>query len=216
MSLIVHHLNNSRSQRILWLLEEIGAAYEVKYYDRDPVTNLAPPELLAVHPLGKSPLIEESGDSASGGRGRVIIESGAITEYLCERHGGGHLVPQRGSDDHISHLEWLHFAEGSAMTPILLRIYTARLGEAAAPIEPRIAQQLDAHFAYMESRVGENGHFIGDDLSAADIMLSFPAEIAVMQGMAPRYPKLAAFVNACHARPAWQRAREKGGAYYGY
>jgi glutathione S-transferase len=216
MSLIVHHLNNSRSQRILWLLEEIGADYEIRYYDRDPVTNLAPPELLAVHPLGKSPLIEESGDSASGGRGRVIIESGAITEYLCERHGGGHLVPERGSDDHISHLEWLHFAEGSAMTPILLRIYTARLGEAAAPLEPRITQQLDAHFAYMESRVGANGHFIGDSLSAADIMLSFPAEIAIMQGMAPRYPKLAAFVNACHVRPAWQRAREKGGAYYGY
>ena len=208
MSLIVHHLNNSRSQRILWLLEEIGAPYEVKYYDRDPVTNLAPPELIAVHPLGKSPVIEDNG--------RVITESGAITEYLCERHGGGNLVPDRGTDDHISHLEWLHFAEGSAMTPILLRIYTARLGEAAAPIEPRIAQQLDSHFAYMEGRVGDNGHFIGDRLSAADIMLSFPAEIAIMQGMAPRYPKLAAFVNACHARPAWQRAREKGGAYYGY
>lgn len=216
MSLIVHHLNNSRSQRILWLLEEIGASYEIKFYDRDATTNLAPPELLTVHPLGKSPLIEETDDSASGGRGRVIIESGAITEYLCERHGGGHLVPERGTDDHVSHLEWLHFAEGSAMTPILLRIYTARLGEAAAPLEARIAQQLDAHFAYMESRVGDNGHFIGDDLSAADIMLSFPAEIAVMQGMAPRYPKLAAFVNACHVRPAWQRAREKGGAYYGY
>lgn len=216
MSLIVHHLNNSRSQRILWLLEEIGAPYEIKFYDRDPVTNLAPPELIAVHPLGKSPVIEVLGDSASSGRGRVIIESGAITEYLCERHGGEHLVPARGSDDHISHLEWLHFAEGSAMTPILLRIYTARLGDAAAPIEPRIAQQLDAHFAYMESRVGENGHFIGDSLSAADIMLSFPAEIAIMQGMAPRYPKLAAFVNACHDRPAWRRAREKGGAYYGY
>ena len=208
MSLIVHHLNNSRSQRILWLLEEIGAPYEVKYYDRDAVTNLAPPELIAVHPLGKSPVISD-GD-------RVIIESGAITEYLCERHGGGHLVPERGTDEHVSHLEWLHFAEGSAMTPILLRIYTSRLGEAAAPLEPRIAQQLDAHFAYMESRVGANGHFIGSDLSAADIMLSFPAEIAIMQGMAPRYPKLANFVNACHARPAWQRAREKGGAYYGY
>ena len=216
MNLIVHHLNNSRSQRILWLLEEIGAAYEIKYYDRDPVTNLAPPELLAVHPLGKSPVIEEFNDSVSGGKGRVITESGAITEYLCERHGGGHRVPERGSDDYITHLEWLHFAEGSAMTPILLRIYTARLGEAAAPLEPRIAQQLDAHFAYMESRVGESGHFIGDSLSAADIMLSFPAEIAVMQGMAPRYPKLASFVNACHDRPAWQRAREKGGAYYGY
>ncbi|NIJ36163.1 glutathione S-transferase [Sphingopyxis panaciterrae] len=216
MSLIVHHLNNSRSQRILWLLEEIGAPYEIKFYDRDQTTNLAPPELLAVHPLGKSPLIEELDDSAADGRGRVIIESGAITEYLCERHGGAHLVPERGSDDHVSHLEWLHFAEGSAMTPILLRIYTARLGEAAAPLEPRIAQQLDAHFAFMESRVGDNGHFIGDSLSAADIMLSFPAEIAVMQGVAPRYPKLAAFVNACHVRPAWQRAREKGGAYYGY
>lgn len=208
MSLIVHHLNNSRSQRILWLLEEIDAPYEIKFYDRDAATNLAPPELLAVHPLGKSPMIQDGG--------RVVIESGAITEYLCERHGGGHLVPERGTDDHVSHLEWLHFAEGSAMTPILLRIYTARLGEAAAPLEPRIAQQLDAHFSFMESRVGENGHFIGDSLSAADIMLSFPAEIAVMQGMAPRYPKLAAFVNACHVRPAWQRAREKGGAYYGY
>ena len=208
MTLIVHHLNNSRSQRILWLLEEIGAPYDVKYYDRDATTNLAPPELIAVHPLGKSPVIEDNG--------RVIIEAGAITEYLCERHGGGHLVPERGSDDHISHLEWLHFAEGSVMTPILLRLYTARLGEAAAPLEPRINQQLDTHFAYMESRVGDTGHFIGDRLSAADIMLSFPAEIAIMQGMAPRYPKLASFVNACHARPAWQRAREKGGAYYGY
>ena len=208
MSLIVHHLNNSRSQRILWLLEEIGAPYEIKFYDRDATTNLAPPELLAVHPLGKSPLIQDDG--------RVDIESGAITEYLCERHGGGQLVPERGTDDHVSHLEWLHFAEGSAMTPILLRIYTARLGEAAAPLEPRINQQLDAHFSYMESRVGDSGHFIGDSLSAADIMLSFPAEIAIMQGMAPRYPKLAAFVNGCHARPAWQRAREKGGAYYGY
>jgi glutathione S-transferase len=208
MTLIVHHLNNSRSQRILWLLEEIGAPYEIKYYDRDATTNLAPSELVAVHPLGKSPVISD-GD-------RVIIESGAITEYLCERHGGGHLIPERGTDDHISHLEWLHFAEGSAMTPILLRIYTARLGGAAAPLEPRINQQLDAHFSYMESRVGDSGHFIGDSLSAADIMLSFPAEIAIMQGMAPRYPKLAAFVNACHARPAWQRAREKGGAYYGY
>jgi len=102
------------------------------------------------------------------------------------------------------------------MTPILLRIYTARLGEAAAPLEPRITQQLESHFAYMEAEVSDDGHFVGNDLSAADIMLSFPAEIAVMQGMAPRYPKLANFVNACHDRPAWRRAREKGGAYYGY
>lgn len=208
MSLILHHLNNSRSQRILWLLEEIGAPYEIKFYDRDPVTNLAPPELLAVHPLGKSPVLEDNG--------RIIMESAAIAEYLCDYHGGERLVPARGTDDHVRHLQWMHFAEGSAMTPILLQIYTARLGEAAAPLEQRIAQQLDSHFSYMESEVSDDGHFIGSDLSAADVMLSFPAEIAIMQGMAPRYPKLASFVNQCHDRPAWRRAREKGGAYYGY
>ncbi|KTE25212.1 MULTISPECIES: glutathione S-transferase [unclassified Sphingopyxis] len=208
MSLIVHHLNNSRSQRILWLLEEIGAPYEIKFYDRDPVTNLAPAELIAVHPLGKSPVLEDAG--------RIIIESAAIAEYICDYHGGEKLVPQRGTDDHVRHLQWMHFAEGSAMTPILLRIYTARLGEAAAPLEARITQQLDSHFAYMESAVSEDGHFVGDNLTAADIMLSFPAEIAIMQGLAQRFPKLANFVNACHGRPAWRRAREKGGAYYGY
>ncbi len=208
MSLIVHHLNNSRSQRILWLLEEIGAPYEIKFYDRDPVTNLAPPELIAVHPLGKSPVLEDAG--------RIIIESAAIAEYICDYHGGEKLVPQRGTDDHVRHLQWMHFAEGSAMTPILLRIYTARLGEAAAPLEARITQQLESHFAYMESAVSEDGHFVGDNLTAADIILSFPAEIAIMQGLAQRFPKLANFVNACHDRPAWRRAREKGGAYYGY
>ncbi|GAA0860926.1 glutathione S-transferase family protein [Sphingopyxis soli] len=208
MSLIVHHLNNSRSQRILWLLEEIGAPYDIKFYDRDPVTNLAPPELLAVHPLGKSPVLEDAG--------RIIIESAAIAEYICDYHGGEKLVPPRGTDDHVRHLQWMHFAEGSAMTPILLRIYTARLGEAAAPLEARITQQLDSHFAYMENAVSEDGHFVGDNLTAADIMLSFPAEIAIMQGLAQRFPKLANFVNACHDRPAWRRAREKGGAYYGY
>jgi glutathione S-transferase len=208
MSLIVHHLNNSRSQRILWLLEEIGAPYDIKFYDRDPVTNLAPPELLAVHPLGKSPVLEDAG--------RIIIESAAIAEYICDYHGGEKLVPPRGTDDHVRHLQWMHFAEGSAMTPILLRIYTARLGEAAAPLEARITQQLDSHFAYMENAVSEDGHFVGDNLTAADIMLSFPAEIAIMQGLAQRFPKLANFVNACHDRPAWRRARERGGAYYGY
>ena len=208
MSLIVHHLNNSRSQRILWLLEEIGAPYDIKFYDRDPVTNLAPPELIAVHPLGKSPVLEDAG--------RIIIESAAIAEYICDYHGGEKLVPPRGTDDHVRHLQWMHFAEGSAMTPILLRIYTARLGEAAAPLEARITQQLDSHFAYMENAVSEDGHFVGDNLTAADIMLSFPAEIAIMQGLAQRFPKLANFVNACHDRPAWRRAREKGGAYYGY
>lgn len=206
MTLIVHHLNNSRSQRILWLLEEIGVPYEIRHHQRDPATNLAPPELLAVHPLGKSPVIEDDG--------RTVYESAAICEYLCERHGGGHLVPPRGSDDHVRYTEFMHFAEGSAMTPILLSLYTSRLGEAAAVLTPRIEQQLESHFAYMESELGDGGFWVGDSLTAADIMLSFPAEVAVMQGRAADKPKLAAFVNWLHARPAWQRAREKGGAYY--
>lgn len=205
MSVIVHHLNNSRSQRILWLLEELGAPYEIKHHQRDAVTNLAPPELLAIHPLGKSPMIEENG--------RVIYESGAIVEYLCERHGGEALVPARGTDDHVRHLELIHFAEGSAMTPILLNLYTARLGDAAEALKPRIDQQLESHFAFMESQLNDGGHFIGNSLSAADIMLSFPAEVAVMQGKAADKPKLTAFVKAIHALPTWQRALEKGGPY---
>lgn len=209
MTIIVHHLNNSRSQRILWLLEELGVEYEVKLHLRDAVTNLAPPELLAIHPLGKSPMIEDEG--------KVIIESGAIVEYLCERHGGAALVPPRGSDDHIRHLEYMHFAEGSAMTPVLLSLYTSRLGDAAAPLQPRIEQQLEAHFAFMEGALNDHGHFIGAQLSAADIMLSFPAEIAVMQGRAADKPKLTAFVSAMHARPAWQAAAKRGEAsYYGF
>ncbi len=208
MTLIVHHLNNSRSQRILWLLEELGAPYEIHHYQRDAVTSLAPPELCAIHPLGKSPLLQD-GD-------RVIMESAAIVEHLCERHGGTHLVPTLGTDAHIRHRELLHFAEGSAMTPILLQLYTARLGDAAAPLQPRIQQQLASHFDFLEAELNDSGHYIADTLSAADIMLSFPAEIAVMQGQGAARPKLAAFVAAAHARPAWQTARAKGGAYYGF
>ncbi|MEY2927768.1 MAG: hypothetical protein RL367_2245 [Pseudomonadota bacterium] len=205
MGLIVHHLNNSRSQRILWLLEELGVAYEIKHHLRDAVTNLAPPELLAVHALGKSPMLEDNG--------RVIIESGAIVEYVCEHHGGQAMIPARNSDDYISHMELMHFAEGSAMTPVLLGLYTSRLGDAAVPLQPRINQQLESHFSFMESTLRPSGHFIGDSLSAADIMLSFPAEIAVAQGRVGNRPKLAAFVKAIHARPAWKVALEKGGAY---
>lgn len=205
MSLIVHHLNNSRSQRILWLLEELNLNYEIRHHQRDAVTNLAPPELLAVHPLGKSPVIENDG--------KVIYESAAIVEYICERHGGAHLVPARGTDDHIRYVEYLHFAEGSAMTPILLNLYTARLGEAAAPLRPRIDQQLQSHFQYMEDQILPSGWFVGDALTGADIMLSFPAEAAVKMGYAADKPKLTAYVAAIHARPAYQKALEKGGPY---
>jgi glutathione S-transferase len=205
MTIIVHHLNNSRSQRILWLLEELELPYEIRHYQRDPVTNLAPEALLNVHPLGKSPLIEDDG--------QVIFESGAIVEYLCERLGGDALVPERGTDAHIRYLEFLHFAEGSAMTPILLNLYTARLGEAAAPLHPRISQQLDSHFTFMEDSLAATGWFIGDGLTGADIMMSFPAEAAVKMGQAANRPHLTAYVEKIHARPAYQTALEKGGPY---
>ena len=205
MTLKVHHLNNSRSQRILWLLEELGVPYEIVHHQRDAVTNLAPPELLAVHPLGKSPVIEDDG--------KMVYESAAIVEYLCERHGGEHLIPARGSDDHIRYLEWMHFAEGSAMTPILLNLYTRRLGEAGAPLRPRIEQQLQSHFKYMEDRLLSSGYFVGDSLTGADIMLSFPAEAAVKMGYAADKPKLTAYVAAIHDRPAYQAALAIGGPY---
>lgn len=205
MTIKVHHLNNSRSQRILWLLEEIGAPYDIVHHQRDAVTNLAPPELLDIHPLGKSPVIEDNG--------KVIFESAAIVEYICERHGGAHLVPPRGSDDHIRYLEYMHFAEGSVMLPFLLQIYTSRLGEAAAPLKPRIDQQLESHFKYMEDELLPSGYFVGDGLTGADIMLSFPAEAAVKIGRAADKPKLTAFVAAIHARPAYQTALAKGGPY---
>ncbi len=206
MSIILHHLNNSRSQRILWMLEELGVPYELKIYQRDAETNLAPPELKAVHPLGKSPLLEVDG--------RVIEESGAIVQYLCDTHGKGKWQPAPGTDDALRHSELMHFAEGSAMTPILLNLYVSRLGEAGAPLRPRIDEQLAAFFGYLEQILRPSGHFIGDDWTGADVMLSFPAEVAVMQGMSETYPKLAAFVAAIHARPAWQAARAKGGPYF--
>jgi glutathione S-transferase len=205
MSLIVHHLNNSRSQRILWLLEELGQDYDIRRYERDAVSNLAPPELKKIHPLGKSPLLEEGG--------RIISESAAIVEYLCLRHGGENLIPARESDEYLDYLQLMHFAEGSAMTPVLMNLYVARLGEAGAPLIPRIHEQLASHFYYMEQLVGDRTHFIGDQLSAADIMMSFPAEVAVMNGGSD-YPGLKAFVEGCHARPAWQKARERGGSYF--
>ncbi|MCC2603366.1 glutathione S-transferase family protein [Sphingopyxis yananensis] len=205
MPLIVHHLNNSRSQRILWLLEELALDYEIRRYERDAVSNLAPEELRAIHPLGKSPVLEDDG--------RIISESGAIVEYICRCHGGQHLVPAVEDASYIRYLEFLHFAEGSAMTPILLNLYTSRLGDAGLPLRARIDQQLELHFQYMEDALAQHPFFAGDDFSASDIMMSFPAEVAVMNG-GPAYPRLAAFVDACHARPAWQRARERGGSYF--
>ncbi len=203
--LIVHHLNNSRSQRILWLLEELGLPYTIKAYSRDAVTNLAPPELKTVHPLGKSPVLEDDG--------RIVTESGAITDYIIRRHGGGRLAPAPGTDAHETYLEWLHFAEGSAMTPFLLALYTARLGDAAAPLQPRIQEQIGAHVAYFAAQLGDNDWLVENTLSGADIMMSFIAEIAAAQGLGAHFPNVAAYAKRLQARPAWQTAAAKTEPY---
>lgn len=195
----LHHLNRSRSLRILWLLEELGQPYEVTHYQRDATTNLAPPALRDLHPLGKSPVIEIDG--------KRVTESAAIVEVLCTNFAP-QMIPDRESDAYLEHLELMHFAEGSAMTPILLNLYVGRLGDAGAPLHPRIAAELDSHFSYMNDILRPSGHFVLDHLSAADIMLSFPAEIAVRLGHGDKYPALAAFVARNQALAAYQRAQE--------
>ena len=198
MTIRVHHLNKSRSQRIVWLLEELGLTYEIVRYQRDAKTNFAPPELKKIHPLGKSPLLEDDGE--------LIEESGAIAQYLCDRYGNGRLQPEPGSKAALKHLQLMHFAEGSAMLPLLLRIYVSRLGEGGAPLHERIDGELVSYFDYLESILQPSGFFIGDGLTAADIMLSFPVILATMQPEGQRWPKLKAFVDTIKARPAWQRA----------
>ena len=201
----VHHLNNSRSQRILWALEELGVAYEVVPYQRDSVTRLAPPALKLVHPLGKSPVISD-GDL-------VVMESAAIVEYLIRTYGHGRLAPASGTPDDWSYLQWMHFAEGSAMLPVLLKLYVGRLGEAGAPLWPRIDGEIKSHLDYMEASLTGREFFVGATLTGADIMLSFVVEIAMARGGLDTYPNLAAFAARIHARPAYQRALEQGGPY---
>ena len=201
----VHHLNNSRSQRILWLLEELQVPYVIKAYTRDLVTNLAPPELKVIHPLGKSPVIDDDG--------RVVTESGAITDYIIRRHGNGRMAPTPGTDTHETYLEWLHFAEGSAMTPFLLALYTARLGEAGAPLQPRIQEQIGAHVAYFSAALGSHDWLVENTLSGADVMMSFIAEIGCAQGLGANFPNLPAYVKRLQSRPAWQAAMAKTEPY---
>ncbi len=201
----VHHLNNSRSQRILWLCEELGTGYDIKFYQRDGLTNLAPPELKAVHPLGKSPVIED-GDLK-------LAESGAITDYLIRTYGNGALQPAPGTALHETYLEWLHFAEGSAMLPFLLKLYTSRLGDAAAPLNPRIDEQIGSHLKFFSDELGDNDWLVGNALSGADIMMSFVAEIATMQGATAHFPNLGAYAHRIQARPAWAAALTRGGPY---
>jgi glutathione S-transferase len=216
----VHHLNNSRSQRVLWLLEELGLPYEVKRYERDPKTMLAPPALREVHPLGKSPVITDGG--------LTIAESGAIIEYLVERYGGGKLAPAPGTPARLRYTYWLHYAEGSAMPPLLLKLVFDRVESGpmpffARPIARAIARrvkgsfvepQITRHLDYMESELAKFPWFAGDEFSAADIQMSFPLEVAVKRaGLGSSRPRLVDFLGRIHARPAYQRALERGGRY---
>ncbi len=203
--IIVHHLNESRSQRILWLLEEFGLDYEIRNYTRDPVTRLGPPELTAIHPLGKSPVITD-GDV-------VVHESGAIVDYLVRRHGGGRLQPDPASAAYDAYVQWLHYAEGSAMLPLLMKLYTGRLGEAAAPLKPRIDSEIANHLGFLDAALAGRTWLLGDDFSAADVQTSFVGEVAGAHGVRADYPHLDAWVQRLHARPAYQAALTRGGPY---
>ena len=218
--IIVHHLNNSRSQRVLWLLEELGLEYDVKRYQRDPHTMLAPPELLAVHPLGKSPVITDGG--------LTIAESGAIVEYLVERYGNGRLRPAPGTPERLRFTYWLHYAEGSAMPPLLMKLIFDRIETGPMPffvkpiaraiarkvkssyIEPQITRHLD----FMEGELAKSDWFAGAEFTAADIQISFPLEAAAARaGLNQSRPRLMNFLTRIHQRPAYLRAVERGGAY---
>lgn len=216
----VHHLNNSRSQRVLWLLEELGLQYEVRRYQRDRKTMLAPPELRAVHPLGKSPVITDGA--------LTLAESGAILEYLVARYGPGRFAPQPGTPAHLRYTYWMHFAEGSAMPPLVMKLVFDNVERAPMPffakpvaraiagklkallVEPNLKHQLD----FMENELGQGPWFAGEQFTAADIQMSFPVEAAATQGrLGARRPRLTDFLARIQARPAYQRALETGGPY---
>ncbi|MFZ6674551.1 glutathione S-transferase [Undibacterium sp. Xuan67W] len=218
--IIVHHLNNSRSQRVLWLLEELGLEYQIKFYERDPNTMLAPASLMEVHPLGKSPVITD-GDL-------TIAESGAIVDYLVTRYGNGKLMPVRESRDYLRYNYWLHYAEGSAMSPLLMKLVFDRIERSpmpffVKPIARGIAQKVKAvfispqitrHLDYLEAEIIKTGWFVGEDFSAADIQMSFPLEAAASRGgLNDSRPNLMAWLAKVHARNAYVAALQKGGKY---
>jgi glutathione S-transferase len=217
--LTVHHLNNSRSQRVLWLLEELGLPYEIQHYQRDAKTSLAPPELRRVHPLGKSPVITDGG--------LTVAESGAILEYLVDKYGQGRLKPT-GEQDLLHYRYFMHFAEGSAMPPLLMKLVFNKVKRApmpffVKPIAKGIADKvlasfvqpnIDAQLKFLESELAARPWFAGAEFSAADVQMSFPLEAAAARGGAmDSYPKIAAFLARIHARPAYRKALERGGPY---
>jgi glutathione S-transferase len=217
---VVHHLENSRSQRVLWLLEELGVPYEVQRYERNRQTMLAPPELLEVHPLGKSPVIVD--DDVT------VAESGAIIEYLVDKYAAGRLIPPVGTPERLRYTYWLHYAEGSAMPPLLLKLVFSRVASGPAPwpisvIARRIASTVDAafigptikrHLDFMESELARREWFAGSEFTAADVQMSFPVEVAAARaGLDATRPHLFGFLQRIRAREAYQRALQRGGPY---
>jgi len=215
----VHHLNNSRSQRVLWLLEELDLRYEIVRYARDPATMLAPPELRAVHPLGKSPVLVEEGV--------VVAESGAILEYLVEQYGEGKFAPDAGTPSFLRYRYWMHYAEGSLMPPLLMSLVFSRIRQAPMPFFAKpvakgivaaarkafIGPQLKLHLDYLEAELAQRAWFAGEAFSAADIQMSFPLEAAAARVGFTDRPHLQGFLDRIHARPAYQRALEQGGPF---
>ncbi|MEL6362565.1 MAG: glutathione S-transferase [Pseudomonadota bacterium] len=218
--IIVHHLEDSRSQRVLWLLEELGLDYEIRQYQRDKTTSLAPPELKAVHPLGKSPVVEDNG--------RIFAETGAIVEYLLDTYPNGNMKPAMSDPVYRDYVYWLHFAEGSAMPQLLLKLFFTRIKEAKMPffakpiakgiadkvlggyVDPNLADQM----AYIDQHLSENRWFAGEIFSGADIMMSFPLEGAAKRAAGSgKFANCQSFVEKIHARPAYKRALERGGPY---
>ncbi|MEB0056350.1 glutathione S-transferase [Variovorax sp. LG9.2] len=217
----VHHLNNSRSQRVLWLLEELALPYEVVRYERNPQTMLAPPELRAVHPLGKSPVVTTED-------GLTLAESGAIVETVIERFGEGRLAPAAGTPEALRYRYWLHYAEGSAMPPLLLKLIFDKIENGKMPffVKPIaksiaarakagfITPNIKAHLDFMEGELGKSRWFAGENFTGADIQMSFPVEAAKARGgLNATRPKLMAYLERIHARPAYKRALERGGPY---
>lgn len=205
--IIVHHLNNSRSQRVLWLLEELGIKYDIKFYERDPKTMLAPASLRQVHPLGKSPVITDAEVT--------VAESGAIIEYIVERYGNGQLIPKSGTPERLRYTYWLHYAEGSAMPPLVMNLIFSRFGAGdSGANDAFIAPQIKLHFDYIEAELGKSTWFVGEEFTAADIQMSFPLELVAMQAeLISNRPKIQEFIERIHARPAYKRALERGGKY---
>ncbi|MEH2287475.1 glutathione S-transferase family protein [Nostoc sp.] len=205
--IVVHHLNNSRSQRVLWLLEELGIEYEIKFYERDAKTMMAPESLRQIHPLGKSPVITDAD--------LTIAESGAIIEYIVDRYGNGRLVPAVGTPEHLRYKYWLHYAEGSAMLPLVMQVILNNFGAGdSSVVSGFVAPQIKLHFDYIEDELRKNTWFTGNEFTAADIQMSFPLEIVdtLSEGVKNR-PKLKEFVERIHERPAYKLALERGGKY---